>query len=45
MRLPEKRAESLEKIVTHRFDGVEAEKALRTADEASEGKIVIDWTR
>ena len=45
VRLAEKRAESLEKIVTRRFDGAEAEEALRVADEASGGKIVIDWTR
>ena len=45
MRLAEKRAEALEKIVTRRFDGTRAEAALRAADKASEGKIVIDWTR
>jgi threonine dehydrogenase-like Zn-dependent dehydrogenase len=45
VRLAEKRAEALEKIVTCRFDGTRAEAALRAADKASEGKIVIDWTR
>lgn len=44
-RLAEKRAESLEKIVTRRFRGDEAEEAFRAADKATEGKIVIDWTR
>ncbi len=44
-RLAEKKAQSLEKIVTRRFGGTEAEEAFRTADKASEGKIVIDWTR
>ena len=45
VRLAEKKAESLEKIVTRRFSGDEAEEALRAADKATEGKIVIDWTR
>ena len=45
VRLAQKRAESLEKIVTRRFDGAGAEEALRAADKGSEGKIVIDWTR
>ena len=44
-RLAEKRVESLEKIVTRRFRGDESEEALRAADKATEGKIVIDWTR
>ncbi len=45
VRLAEKKAGSLEKIVTRRFDGAGAEEAFRAADKASEGKIVIDWTR
>ncbi|CAN5591480.1 zinc-binding dehydrogenase [soil metagenome] len=45
VRLAEKRAESLEKIVTRRFKGEEAEEAMRVADEATEGKVMIDWTR
>lgn len=45
VRLAQKRVESLEKIVTRRFSGGEAEEALRAADKASEGKIVIDWTQ
>ena len=44
VRTAEKRAESLEKIITRRFSGNEAEKALRAAGKATEGKIVIDWT-
>ena len=45
VRLAEKKAESLEKLVTRRFKGDEAKEALRAADKATEGKIVIDWTR
>ena len=45
VRFAEKRAESLEKLVTRRFKGDEAEEALRAADEATEGKVTIDWTR
>lgn len=45
VRLAEKRAEALERIVTRRFRGTEAEVALRAADKATEGKIVIDWTQ
>lgn len=45
VRLAQKKAESLERIVTRRFGGAEAEEALRTADKGSEGKIVIDWAR
>ena len=44
-RLAEKRAETLEKLVTRRFGGSEAEQALRAADGGGEGKIVIDWSR
>ena len=44
-RLAEKEAASLERIVTRRFDGAGAEDAFRAADKASEGKVVIDWTR
>jgi L-iditol 2-dehydrogenase len=45
VRLAEKKADSLEQIVTRRFAGAEAEAAFAAADKASEGKIVIDWTR
>ncbi len=45
VRLAEKRAELLEKLVTRRFAGAEAEEAFDAADKASQGKIVIDWTR
>jgi propanol-preferring alcohol dehydrogenase len=44
-RLAEKEADSLEKIVTRSFAGAEAEAAFAAAEKASEGKIVIDWTR
>ncbi len=44
-RLTAKEAEALEEIVTHRFDSNRAEEAFRAAEEASEGKVVIDWTR
>ncbi len=44
-RLARKKAESLEKIVTRRFSGDEAEEALRAADKGTGGKTVIDWTR
>jgi len=43
-RLAEKEAASLERIVTRRFGANGAEEAFRAADEASEGKVVIDWT-
>jgi threonine dehydrogenase-like Zn-dependent dehydrogenase len=45
VRLAEKSATSLERIVARRFDGPDAVEALRAADKASEGKILIDWTR
>ena len=45
VRLAEKRAEPLEKLVTRRFKGDEAEEALRAADEATGGKVIIDWPR
>src|SRR5215207_7771297 len=45
VRLAEKRAASLESIVTRRFGGAEAEEAVRAADVGEEGKVVIDWTR
>lgn len=53
VRLAEKKADSVEQIVTRRFTGAEAEAAFAAADKASEGKIVkasegkivIDWTR
>jgi threonine dehydrogenase-like Zn-dependent dehydrogenase len=45
VRLAETSADALEAIVTRRFAGAEAEQAFRAADKASEGKIVIDWTR
>ena len=44
-RLAEKEAEVLERIVTRRFGGAEGEEAFRVADGATEGKVVIDWTR
>ena len=44
-RLAAKEEESLERIVTRRFGSNGAEEAFRAADEASEGKVVIDWTR
>ena len=44
-RLAAKEAECLERIVTRKFDSNGAEEAFRAADEASEGKVVIDWTR
>ena len=44
VRLAEKRAASLERIVTRRFGGTEAEEAVRAADGEGEGKVVIDWT-
>ena len=43
--LAEKKADSLERIVTQRFGGAEAEEAVRAADGGGEGKVVIDWTR
>ncbi len=45
VRLARKRSEALEKIVTRRFGGEEAEEALRAADRGTEGKVVMDWTR
>ena len=45
VRFAEKRAGSLEKLVTCRFKGDEAEEALRAADKATEGKVMIDWAR
>lgn len=45
VRLAEKKAESLERIVTRKFSGDEAGEALRTADKGTEGKVMIDWTR
>ena len=45
VQLARMRADSLEKLVTGRFAGAEAEQAFQAADQASEGKIVIDWTR
>ena len=44
-RLAEKRADVLQRIVTRRFSGAEGEEAFRVADQATEGKVVIDWTR
>jgi threonine dehydrogenase-like Zn-dependent dehydrogenase len=44
-RLAEKKADVLERIVTRRFGGGEGEEAFRVADQATEGKVVIDWTR
>jgi threonine dehydrogenase-like Zn-dependent dehydrogenase len=43
--LAEKKADVLEQIVTRRFSGAEGEEAFRVANEATEGKVVIDWTR
>ena len=45
VQLAQVRADSLERIVTRRFAGAEAEQAFEAADQASEGKVVIDWTR
>jgi threonine dehydrogenase-like Zn-dependent dehydrogenase len=45
VRLADKKVDSLEKLVTRSFAGAEAEAAFAAADKASEGKIVIDWTR
>jgi threonine dehydrogenase-like Zn-dependent dehydrogenase len=45
VQLARMRADSLERLVTRRFAGAEAEQAFQAADQASEGKIVIDWTR
>jgi threonine dehydrogenase-like Zn-dependent dehydrogenase len=45
VRLAGKKADSLERIVTQRFGGAEAEEAVRAADGGGEGKVVIDWTR
>jgi threonine dehydrogenase-like Zn-dependent dehydrogenase len=44
-RLAERRAQLLKKVVTRRFRGDEGPEAFRTANLATEGKVVIDWTR
>jgi len=45
VRLAEHRKADLEGLVTHRFPGSQAEEAVRTADEAIGGKVLIDWTQ
>jgi threonine dehydrogenase-like Zn-dependent dehydrogenase len=45
VRLAEKNADLLECIVTSRFAGADSEEAFRVANHATEGKVVIDWTR
>jgi threonine dehydrogenase-like Zn-dependent dehydrogenase len=45
VRMAERKADSLARIITRRFDGDEGEDAFRAADSATEGKILIDWTR
>ena len=44
-RLAAKKADVLEQIVTRRFAGEEGGEAFRVAAGATEGKVVIDWTR
>jgi threonine dehydrogenase-like Zn-dependent dehydrogenase len=44
VRLAEKNASALEKIVTRTFRAAEGEEAFKTANEGTEGKVVLDWT-
>jgi propanol-preferring alcohol dehydrogenase len=43
-RLAEQKADLLEMLVTSRFSGDQGDDAYRAADQATEGKVVIDWT-
>lgn len=45
VRLAEKKAGVLEKVVTRRFSAAEGDEAFKVANDATEGKVVIDWTR
>ena len=44
VRLAEKHASALEKVVTRKFCAGEGDVAFKTANEGTEGKVVLDWT-
>lgn len=45
VRLAQSNASALEKIVTRTFGAAEGDEAFKKANEGTEGKVVLDWTR